>query len=66
MMQRPQIPCGRVMGHGENCCIGRLCDHCEYILRLEHNQVEIQDDKHCHCNNPVHEEDMCFNCQKPI
>ena len=29
-----KIPCGRVLGHGESCCDGHLCDTCERILRL--------------------------------
>jgi hypothetical protein len=47
-MRRPQIPCGKTMGHGERCCEGYLCDQCEYILKLEKNQKPIQEDSHCH------------------
>lgn len=29
------IPCGQVLGHGECCVEGHMCDQCEYILKLE-------------------------------
>ncbi|KKK92810.1 hypothetical protein LCGC14_2699210 [marine sediment metagenome] len=28
------IPCGRTLGHGENCCDGHLCDSCREIESL--------------------------------
>lgn len=34
-VERPQVPCGQVMGHGESCCKDRLCGSCEYIMMLE-------------------------------
>lgn len=40
-MTRPQrspylkVPCGQVLGHGEFCVKGHLCDQCDYIIALE-------------------------------
>lgn len=34
-MTRPNIPCGKTLGHGESCVSGHMCDHCNYILSLE-------------------------------
>lgn len=29
------IPCGRVMGHGESCSTGYLCDSCQALSRMQ-------------------------------
>ncbi len=33
-----EIPCGRVMGHGESCTEGYLCDSCVRIKQLENTR----------------------------
>jgi hypothetical protein len=44
--ERPTIPCGQVMGHGESCTKDRLCGLCEYILYLEQRLgIEQEEDK---------------------
>lgn len=30
-----QPPCGKVLGHGESCCVDRFCDSCTEIVRLQ-------------------------------
>ena len=29
-----RVPCGNIMGHGESCVHGHLCNSCEEIQRL--------------------------------
>jgi hypothetical protein len=32
-----EIPCGRVLGHGEYCSEGHLCEYCEELIRCNAN-----------------------------
>lgn len=38
-----KIPCGQVLGHGEYCVKGHMCDQCTYINQLELYIKSIED-----------------------
>ena len=68
------IPCGRVLGHGEACCEGYMCSQCEYILQLETMLDEakeyltqllwVADDNGIHCGI-CHSEEYAADKHEP-
>lgn len=36
-----RIPCGRVLGHGDSCVDGHLCDSCQALLVIRAETLEI-------------------------
>lgn len=39
-----KVPCGQVLGHGEYCIKGHMCDQCTYIRQLEIYIDSIRDE----------------------
>lgn len=35
-----RIPCGRVLGHGDSCVEGHLCDSCQELLIIRSETLE--------------------------
>jgi hypothetical protein len=42
MSEEIRIPCHQVLGHGDYCSKGHLCDSCEEILQLREEIKELK------------------------
>lgn len=51
MSYEPEIPCGKILGHGENCQEGHLCGACTKILRLQGQLEKKTECKHFICGS---------------
>jgi hypothetical protein len=67
-----RIPCGRVMGHGESCSDGYLCDSCKALsitrrLIIEFDAGELDITGRTEIGAPWdYEQGKCFWCHEAV
>ena len=52
-MDKPDVPCGRTLGHGQSCCAGYLCEQCEYILQFGDRVPDQEDVRKAHAYEQI-------------